>query len=300
MRQDTQKDLDTTARNTAHTGQLARLGDMKDFEVADGDPDIRGWDVKTPDGMRLGKVEELIADPSTMEVRYMEVKVDSKAAGRSDTQYALVPIGTARLNDDKDDVVISRLPAGGFSSTPAYSREKLDRSYETSLGRAYGHDDTRKNASGDFYGNDLYDDSNFFGKRRKGREGQSYLTRSEEELAVGTRNVQAGSVDVRKRVETEHVKKTVPVTHEEVTIERRPVTPGMGGKHAADDRAQIGEDEIRVPLMAEEVVVDKRAVAKEEIVIRKHAVHDEKTVEADLRKERIEVDKHGDVSRERR
>ena len=295
MRNDTRNDLDHTGRGTTKTGQLARLGDLDDYKVADGDPDLRGWEVKTPDGQKLGKVEELIADPSTMKVRYMEVKVDSKATTGRDAQFALVPIGTARLNEDKDDVIISRLPTGGFSSMPAYSRDRLDRDYESSLRGAYGTKDT-KDTSGDFYGNDLYDEKNFFGKRRKGREDESYLTRSEEELAVGKKNVEAGSVDVRKRVETEHVKEQVPVTREEVTVERRPINAADAGKHS-DGRAQISEDEIRVPLMAEQVVVEKKAVPKEEVVIKKHATRDEQTVEADLKKERIEVDKHGDVAR---
>lgn len=116
------------------------------------------------------------------------------------------------------------------------------------------------------------------------REAQEALiTRSEEELAIGKRQVRAGEVEVRKSVETEHVRQQVPVTHEEVSIERRPVNDVR-----AD--ATIGEDSIRVPVSKEELVVDKRAVAKEEIVVRKHAVQDTENVEADLRKERVDID----------
>ena len=72
--------------------------------------------------------------------------------------------------------------------------------------------------------------------------------------------------------------------HEEVTVERRPIS--------ADSRvdATISEDEIRVPLMAEEVVTQKRVVPKEEVVVRKHAVTDTEVVEDDVRRERVDVD----------
>jgi uncharacterized protein (TIGR02271 family) len=111
------------------------------------------------------------------------------------------------------------------------------------------------------------------------------ITLAEEELAVGKRAVSAGEVTVRKTVETEHVVEHVPVTREEVIIERRPVE---GGRLAAG--AEIREEEIRIPVMEEDVVVEKRTVPKEEIVLRKNAVEETKTVEADLRKERATVD----------
>jgi uncharacterized protein (TIGR02271 family) len=97
--------------------------------------------------------------------------------------------------------------------------------------------------------------------------------------------VQAGEVGVRKTVETEHVRETVPVTREEVTIERRPV---QGGRTAAG--AEIREEEVRIPIVDEDVVVEKRIVPKEEIVVRKNAVEETRTVEADLRKERAMID----------
>ena len=88
---------------------------------------------------------------------------------------------------------------------------------------------------------------------------------------------------MRKTVETEHVRQNVPVRREEVTVERRPVNERMAA-------ADIGDDAIRVPLTQEEVVVEKRPVVKEEIVVRKHAVQDTRVVEADVRKERVDID----------
>ena len=114
----------------------------------------------------------------------------------------------------------------------------------------------------------------------RGRERR--LTLSEEQLAVGKRQVQAGEAAVRKTVETEHVRQSVPVQREEVVVERRPIS----GDRASD--VDIREDEVRIPLMAEEVVVEKRAVPTEEIVIQKRVVTEEREVEADLRRERVD------------
>ncbi len=121
------------------------------------------------------------------------------------------------------------------------------------------------------------------------REDEARLTLSEEELAVGKRQVEAGEVGLRKTVETEHVAQSVPVTRDEVTIERRPITDA----HLGD--ARISEEEIRVPVSREEVVAEKRVVPKEELVVRKHTVQGEQYVEADLRHERVEVDRSGPV-----
>jgi uncharacterized protein (TIGR02271 family) len=119
----------------------------------------------------------------------------------------------------------------------------------------------------------------------RGVEGEQRLTLSEEELAVGKRQVQKGETVVGKTVETEHVAQSVPVTSERVVVERRPVEGGMRAATAGD----IREESIRVPVREEEIVAEKRAVAKEEVVIRKEVETRDANVEADLQRERLEV-----------
>jgi uncharacterized protein (TIGR02271 family) len=122
-------------------------------------------------------------------------------------------------------------------------------------------------------------------------EEAARLVLSEEELAIGKREVRAGEVEVNKRVETERVRDDVTLRREEVEVERRPITNAYDAAGAT-----IGEDEsIRIPLHAEEAVVEKRVVPKEEIVVRKHDVADTEMVEADLRRERAEVHSEGRV-----
>src|SRR5918996_397694 len=114
-------------------------------------------------------------------------------------------------------------------------------------------------------------------------EDELRVQRSEEELRAGTREREAGAMKVRKRVRTDREQIEVPTKHEEVTVERVPV-------EGEATEAQIGEDEVTVPVVEEEVVVEKRAVAKEEIRLRKDVVEDTEVVEEDVRREEIDVE----------
>lgn len=124
-------------------------------------------------------------------------------------------------------------------------------------------------------------------------EEATRLVLSEEELAIGKREVRAGEVDVTKRVDTEHVRERVPLRHEEVQVERRPITDG----YAAGGSTIGADEEIRIPLRAEEAVVEKRVVPTEELVVKKRTVVENEIVEADLRHETAEVEREG-IARE--
>lgn len=293
MRDNTHRDTrtDTSSVTSSRATRLARLDELDGYSVAEGEPDIRGWDVKTRAGQNVGEVKELIVDVDAMKARYLDVKLDRKAVGLAEDRHVLLPIGTARLDDDHDDVLIHE-SANELRDAPPYDQKEFTPDYERRVtewyaGRSLGGAGATSSAVAGQH-DALFDDSAFWGKRR-GAGGATYLTRSEEELAIGKRQVEAGAVDVRKRVETERVQKQVPVSREEVTVERRPATGAGAGT------GDIGSEDIRVPLMAEELVVDKRAVPKEEVIIRKQTVQDTKTVEADVKKERVDVRPKGDV-----
>jgi uncharacterized protein (TIGR02271 family) len=81
--------------------------------------------------------------------------------------------------------------------------------------------------------------------------------------------------------------------NQEVTLElENRVYAHYHGRGRATTTREIGgpEDEVRVPLTEEEVVVEKRPVAKEEIRLRKEVVEDVEVVEADVRREEIDVE----------
>jgi uncharacterized protein (TIGR02271 family) len=283
------------------------LDDLNDFEVADDNPDVRGWDVVTSDGRKVGEVDELLVDTAAMKVRYLDIELDKEIRGSDRDRHVLIPIGQARLDDRDDRVLIERVNTEQLRTMPAYNGQ-LDRGYEDSLRSHFGTSSGSRSASErDYYSGEHFDDSRFYGARRgsgagarsrAGREGsdrdrhdrEDRLTLSEERLAVGKRQHEAGEVHVKKHVETEHVREEVPVRREEAQIERRPIPEG----ERMDARTRIQDDEIRIPLREEEVVTEKRTVPKEELVVKKREVEETKVVEADLKKERAEIHRHDD------
>ncbi len=114
------------------------------------------------------------------------------------------------------------------------------------------------------------------------------MTRSEEELRVGTRRVETGRARLRKYVVTEMVTKTVPVQREEVRIEREPITEA--NRDAAMSGPEISEEEHEVTLHAEEPVVEKRVVPKERVSLERETILDEREISEEVRKERIDTD----------
>jgi uncharacterized protein (TIGR02271 family) len=124
----------------------------------------------------------------------------------------------------------------------------------------------------------------------RGLSEKERLELREEQLDVDKRQVEAGEVRVRKEVVTEQRNIEVPVTREEVVIERNAVS----GRAASD--ATIGdEEEIRIPLMEEEVDVTKRAVVREEISVGKRPVQETKNVSETVRREEARIESEGDV-----
>lgn len=180
---------DLHTREEAHdegnpAARLVHLDDVDEFKVADGDPDIRGWDVRTADGRKIGHVEDLIVDTGLMKVRYIEAKLDRDITRSDSDRHVLIPIGTARLDDDEDDVYLSTSIVDP-QQLPEYDRSRFDRDYEVSLRGQFGGTsaDVAGDADNDFYRGEMYDDARFFGSRRRGRETSSYISPSDERTA---------------------------------------------------------------------------------------------------------------------
>ncbi|MGI8510061.1 MAG: DUF2382 domain-containing protein [Gemmatimonadaceae bacterium] len=286
-----------------NTPRVAALGDLGDFQVAEGYPDPRGWDVMASNGQKVGKVHDLIVDTGQMRTRYLDIKLDKDAIRANDDHDVLIPVGAAQLDDNDNNVMLGSMTETQLAALPTFNHGEITRSYEDSiLSHMPGRGETAVAATGaatagaDYYATHHFDDNRFFGSRDQQKEAnEARVTRSEEELEIGKRQVQGGEVDVHKSVETEHVSQPVTLRREEVTIERRPIRADQAGDNSASIN---GDDEIRIPLTEEEAVVQKRAVVKEELVIKKHAVSEDKTVEADLRKEKIDVDRSKERGRD--
>jgi uncharacterized protein (TIGR02271 family) len=121
------------------------------------------------------------------------------------------------------------------------------------------------------------------------------MTRSEERLNVGTQREQVGRARLRKYVVTEQQQVSVPVQHEEVRLEREPITEA--NRDSAVSGPDFTESEHEVTLHAERPVVETEAVPVERVRLGKETVTGEETVGGEVRKERVEAELPGEEGR---
>ena len=113
------------------------------------------------------------------------------------------------------------------------------------------------------------------------------MTRSEEEVSIGTTSRETGRMRLRKYIVEDEVTKTVPVRREEVRLEREPITDANVSD--ATSGADLSEEEHEVTLHEEEAVVQKRVVPKERVSLGKDVTESEQTVSETVRKEQVEM-----------
>jgi uncharacterized protein (TIGR02271 family) len=123
---------------------------------------------------------------------------------------------------------------------------------------------------------------------RSATTGDDAMTRSEEEIEVGTRSREAGRVRLRKWVETEQVNVTVPVRREVARVVTEPIT--AANMDQATSGPDLTEGEHTIVLNEEQVVVDKQVVAKERVRLEKDVIEEQRQVVDEVRKERIAMD----------
>lgn len=120
---------------------------------------------------------------------------------------------------------------------------------------------------------------------KRSHDDATEVIRREEELTVATEAQEAGRLGVRKVVDHERAATMVPVGTEHADLERYAPAEADSGEVEL-----LPDGSISIPVFQEELVVEKRLVVRERVVVRKHTVTEERRVEADLRRERVEVE----------
>lgn len=227
-------------------------------------------------GQKIGKLDSLYRDQDGGQLEW--ALVNTGLFG-SKSSFVLLRGATLRQDDvrvafDKDTVKNApRIDTGG-ELTPDEERRLFDH-----YGVAYDQDEAAR-ATGD---------TSRAGSDRWSEPGSDEaMTRSEEELRVGTESRERGRARLRKHVVTEHQQATVPVRREEVHIEREPIDDT--NRDAATSGPSISEDEHAMTLHEERPVTDTEVVPKERVRMSKNVETEHETVDADLRKERIDTD----------
>jgi uncharacterized protein (TIGR02271 family) len=260
----------------------------------------RGMTAVDADGDNVGKIDEVYLDRSSGEPEWVTVNT-----GLFGTKTSFAPISGAEQVDDQIRLAYSKADIKNAPSVDADG--ELSSEEERALYDHYGRGDY-----GDWDG-ETDRTEGLFDQERSGRGGRfsrqdgttgrdtsgpntdDAMTRSEEELRVGTERREAGRARLRKYVVTEQVTKTVPVQREELRIEREPITDA--NRDAAVDGPGISEEEHEVVLHEEVPVVEKQTVPQERVRLAKDTRTDEESVTQDVRKERIETE--GDTGSKR-
>ena len=252
------------------------------------------------DGDKIGKVEQVFLDDNSGEPTFLTVNT-----GLFGAKENFVPVKGARQDGDRvvlpytKDVIKDAPKVDADQHLSPAEEEELYRYYEMNFddGRGAGHDRDRNAAAAGTAGvaagerhadHDVADrDRAGVDQDRRVSEGENAsVTRHEERLNVGTQEREAGQARLRKYVVTDHETVDVPVEREEVTVERTP----LNGTEAHAGTGRIGEEEVEVTLHEERPVVEKEAVAVEEVGLNKQTVRETQRVEADVRKEQVDVE----------
>jgi uncharacterized protein (TIGR02271 family) len=232
---------------------------------------LMGRTVTDQHGDKIGKVGQIYLNDSTGEPEWLTV-----STGLFGTRESFVPLRGADYGGD--DVVVP-VAKDVVKDAPNVDNDgHLEPAEEETLYRYYA----------DYLGTGYADG---VGRDTSGPNTDDAMTRSEERLHVGTEQVEAGRARLRKYVVTENVTQTVPVSHEEVRLEREPITDANVDQ--ALDGPAIGEEEHEVTLHAERPVIEKETVPVERVRLGTETVTDQHQVDEAVRTEQIDLDGEG-------
>ncbi|WIM99257.1 PRC and DUF2382 domain-containing protein [Actinoplanes oblitus] len=273
---------------------------------------LQGTTVYDRDGDKIGSAGQVWTDAAGMPT-WISVRT-----GLFGLNESLIPLQDAELQGDRlvvpfDKATVKEAPNVDADHDEPLTQDEVDqlygyyglrqhdsyRSYQagaTATGEnfaggeaAYGRDTDRPEATdyelGAGQGNGHY------------RTGDDAMTRSEERLDVDTEREQTGRARLRKYVVTEQEQVSVPVTREEVRLEREPVTDA--NRDQAFSGPDLTESEHEVTLHEERPVVNTETVPVERVRLGKEEITEDRTVGGEVRKERIEADLPGEEGRRR-
>lgn len=147
--------------------RIVPMDETENFEVAEGDPDVRGWQVIASDGVRVGEVDELLIDLDALRVRYLDVLLDGGEDGREES-HVLIPVGHARLHERDDRILVDGVGSDALRALPRYAQEPLTHAFEKQVTAPFRLADLRD--EGDSRPQDTsFDDDRLYGARRRRR-----------------------------------------------------------------------------------------------------------------------------------
>jgi uncharacterized protein (TIGR02271 family) len=248
------------------------------------------------DGDKIGKVDEVYLDNRSGDPEWISVKT-----GLFGSNVSLLPLSQATVSGDTVTVPFDKAMV---KNAPHHDPgAELSEADEADLYRYYGMNDTygsvgdtsdANTRTGEYASTDRESTLGTTGQTTgrghdtSGPDTDNAMTRSKEELRVGTETREAGRARLRKYITTENVSRTVPVSHEEVVVTREPITEANRG--AALSGGDLTEEEHEVVLTEERAIAEKNVVPVERVQVGTKTVESTETVQAELREEQIDLD----------
>ncbi|MEO7262617.1 MAG: PRC and DUF2382 domain-containing protein [Jatrophihabitantaceae bacterium] len=249
-----------------------------------------GQNAVDTNGDKIGRIGQIYLDDSTGDPQWVTV-----STGIFGTKESFAPLYGSRAEGDTLALAVSKAMVkdapnvdndGHLDESEVQALYQYYNGYLGEQGTTGGRSDLDQDYVEGSGRRDLSGNAGVVGHDTSGPTTDDAMTRSEERVRVGTQKVETGRARLRKYIVTENVTQTVPVSHEEVRIEREPITEeNMGQAMAGGD---LTEEEHEVTLHAERPVVEKETVPVERVRLATETVTDQETVTEQVRKEQIE------------
>ncbi len=241
---------------------------------------VTGSDAYGSDGNKIGSVGQVYLDDQSGQPAWVTVNT-----GLFGMNESFIPLSDASFSGDRLTVPYDKDKVKNAPNVAADGHLAPDEERELYSYYGVGYSDTTTSYT------DTTTDVADVGYDTSGPTTDNAMTLSEEQLQVGTQEREAGRARLRKYVVTENVTQTVPVSREEVVIEREPITDANRDEAMAGP--DISEEEHEVILHEEVPVVQKTVEPVERVRLDTRETTTQETVSEEVRKERVETD--GDV-----
>ena len=276
------------------------------YEIADGEPDIKGWDVETDQNEKIGKVDDMLFDTVSRLVKYIIVEVDNSM--NLNHKKILIPIELAELyesdshtnnssilNNDvdvqeddidsldgesnasqynslgDDNVVIVPVNIQLLKNLPAYNKGNVTHENESAIQGMFNNIENTPTASS--YSNDVTNTPDQL------TNSTQKLDVIEENLQVSKQSVATGGTRLTSRLIEKPIEKTIQLKDEHVTVVRTPIDRPV----SSADIDAFKEEQIEMTEYSEVPVVNKEARVVEEITVTKDVSEKEEIIKETLR-----------------
>jgi uncharacterized protein (TIGR02271 family) len=235
--------------------------------------DLIGRDVYGHDHEKIGSVGQVYLADSTRKAEWATVRT-----GLFGMKESFVPLRGAQM---ESDALLLPIDKEQVKDAPRVDVDgRLTEAEAAQLYRYYGF--TGQQPTDQPAGQQAGQKA---GQKTGQQGGQEEIVRHEERMRVGTEQVETGTFRVRKYVVTEDQDVTVPLSHEEIRVERTPIKDG----ERTAGKGKISESDHEITLHAERPVVDTETVPVERVRVGTETVMDEQTVHGQVRKEKLEL-----------